>query len=237
MTLAGAGTGSDLSTYAPRVFPGTETLVGRTVTMEPITDDSRFGELWEAYSADRDGDLWRWMHSGPFQTEEAYRAYASKTYLQDGHRFYAFIPKDIGRAAGACALFRADLSNGVIEIGHVCLAPSIQRTVAAGEGYFLLMRMVFDTLGYRRFEWKCNALNEPSKRAAARLGFSYEGLFRQHQIVKGENRDTAWFSMLDREWPALEPAFERWLDPENFDADGNQRRPLSELTAEALGKA
>ncbi|MEN3792603.1 GNAT family protein [Fulvimarina sp. MAC3] len=237
MTDVSIKTAADLSTYSPPDFPPAETLVGRTVRLEPINDDRRFGELWDAYSADEAGALWRWLPSGPFETEADYRDYASTTYFKDGHRFYAFVPEETGRAAGACALFRADLPNGVIEIGHVCLAPSMQRTIAATEGFFLLARLVLGTLGYRRYEWKCNDNNGPSKRAAERLGFSYEGLFRQHQIVKGENRDTAWYSMLDREWPALEPAYERWLDAANFNADAKQLTPLGVLTAEALGKA
>lgn len=237
MTQSHAEIAADLSTYAPRVFPPAEPVVGRTVTLEPITDESRFGELWDDYSADREGALWRWLPSGPFETEDDFRAYGRETYFKDGHRFYAFVPEATGKAAGACALFRADLPNGVIEVGHVCLAPSLQQTIAATEGFYLLARLVLGTLGYRRYEWKCNDANEPSKRSALRLGFSYEGLFRQHLIVKDKNRDTAWFSMLDKEWPHLETAYERWLEPSNFDADGQQLTSLRAMTAEALARA
>ena len=128
---------------------------------------------------------------------------------------------------GVCALMRIDAANRVIEVGHILFTPLLQRTPAATEAMYLAARYVFDDLGYRRYEWKCNNCNEPSKRAASRYGFTYEGLFRQHLIMKGRNRDTAWFSMLDSEWPARKAAFEAWLAPENFDAEGKQVRPLA----------
>ncbi|MDY8110259.1 GNAT family protein [Fulvimarina sp. 2208YS6-2-32] len=225
--------GDDLRSYEPRRFPGLASLIGRFATLEPIVDDRAFGALWQAYSADTDGELWRWMHDGPFADEAQFRAFAARVYLQDGHRFYAIVPNGSGRAAGVAALFRADLANGVIEIGHICLAPSLQRTPAATEAFHLIMRHVIRDLGYRRLEWKCNDENVPSKRAAERLGLRFEGVFRQHQIVKGRNRDTAWYAVLDREWAALEPAFATWLDAANFDRDGMQRRSLGSLTSAA----
>jgi len=140
--------------------------------------------------------------------------------------FFAAVDPATGRAEGRLALMRIDPANGVIEIGHILFGPRLARTRAATEAVFLLTRHIFDDLGYRRFEWKCDDRNEPSKRAALRFGFTPEGVFRQHMVVKGESRDTAWFSMLDREWPARKRIFERWLDPDNFDEAGWQRTPL-----------
>ncbi|SMC98667.1 Protein N-acetyltransferase, RimJ/RimL family [Fulvimarina manganoxydans] len=220
---------ADLTAYAPRRFPPVETLDGRSVALEPIVDESRFTELWDAFSKDSEGRIWDWLAGGPFADFESFSRYGREAYLAAGHRFYAFVPRESGRAEGVAALFRADLGNGVIELGHICLAPSLQRTVAASEGFFLLMELVLGSLGYRRLEWKCNDGNQGSKRAAARLGFTYEGLFRQHMIVKGHNRDTAWFSLLDREWPAQRKAFQAWLSPDNLDADGRQLRSLRDF--------
>ncbi|EAU42997.1 GCN5-related N-acetyltransferase [Fulvimarina pelagi HTCC2506] len=225
---------SGLAAFEPRDLPGAEPLEGRLVTVEPIFDDRRFGELFGAFRADEAGTIWRWLSAGPFSSEADFLTYASEVYFRDAHRFYHFIPKATGQSAGVAALFRADRPNGVIEVGHICFGPSLQRTPAATEGLFLIARYALGALGYRRLEWKCDNENEPSKRAAERLGFRYEGLFRQHMVVKGRNRNTAWYSILDREWPALEPAFERWLDPASFDSAGRQRRPLGDLTAEAL---
>ncbi|RFC62823.1 N-acetyltransferase [Fulvimarina endophytica] len=235
MTKQTRGGGKPLSTYEPRAFPGTDTLEGRFTIVEPITDETRFGELWEAFSKDREGAIWRWLFNGPFETRDAFEASARDLYLREGHRFYAVISKASGKAVGVLALFRADLKNGVIEIGHVCFGPDLQRTRASTEAFYLTMKLVLETLGYRRLEWKCNDLNLPSKRAAERLGFSYEGLFRQHMIAKGENRDTAWYSVLDHEWPRLDAAFGVWLAEENFERDGTQRKALGTLTHSETG--
>ncbi|GGE25157.1 acetyltransferase GCN5 [Aureimonas endophytica] len=221
----------DLSHWTPRPLPGTTAIAGRFVTAEPITDARRFDELFEAYAADRDGALWRWLPYGPFASREAFHVFAEKTYRGADPLFHALIPAETGRAAGVAALMRLDAANGVAEVGHIALSPALQRRPAATEAQYLLMRRVFDELGYRRYEWKCNDRNEPSKRAAERLGFSFEGLFRQHLVVKGENRDTAWFSIIDSEWPELKAAFEAWLVPENFDGEGRQRRSLGEIRA------
>ncbi len=143
--------------------------------------------------------------------------------------FHAIVPSSSNRAEGVAALMRIDPANGVIEIGHICLSPGLQQTRAATEAFALLFSRVFDELGYRRLEWKCNDQNMPSKRAAARLGFTFEGVFRQHMVTKGRNRDTAWFSIVDAEWPKVKAGFDAWLQPENFDARGRQRRSLSQL--------
>jgi len=140
--------------------------------------------------------------------------------------FHAVVDARTNKAAGVAALMRIEPQHGSIEVGHVLFSPRLQRTTAATEAIVLMMRRVFDELGYRRFEWKCDNLNAPSHAAAKRFGFKYEGLFRQHMVTKGRNRDTAWYSMLDAEWRALEPEFTRWLDPDNFDTDGRQRTRL-----------
>jgi RimJ/RimL family protein N-acetyltransferase len=143
--------------------------------------------------------------------------------------FHAILDRD-GRAGGIASYLRIDPGNGVIETGHIAYAPALQRTPAATEAMYLMMARVFDELGYRRYEWKCDALNAPSRTAAERLGFRFEGIFRQAVITKGRNRDTAWYAVIDKDWPALKRAFQRWLDPSNFDASGRQRERLSDLT-------
>ena len=143
--------------------------------------------------------------------------------------FLAIVPFATEKAAGYASYMRMDPGNGVVEVGNILLTPALQRSTAATEAMYLMAGQIFDHLGYRRYEWKCNALNEPSRRAALRLGFTFEGIFRQHMVVKGLNRDTAWFSMLDGEWPAKKKAFEAWLEPANFDDEGHQRRRLEEI--------
>jgi RimJ/RimL family protein N-acetyltransferase len=158
-------------------------------------------------------------------------AWLARSAASDDFLFHAVIDAASGRCQGRQALMRIVPEHGVIEIGSILWGPAIARTRVATEAFYLAARYVFEGLGYRRFEWKCNALNEPSRRAAARFGFTYEGTFRQHMLVKGENRDTAWFSIIDREWPALRQAFERWLEPSNFDAEGRQKHRLAEVLA------
>ena len=228
----------DLAGFERRELPGDNSMTGATVTVEPIVDSSRFGELWEAFSDDPDDQVFTYLGYGPFQTRDAFEAFAGRTYLAKDILFHAIVPtagpfwpdtQNAGKAAGVMALMRIDTANGVAEIGHICLAPRLQRTVAVTEAVFLLINRIFADLGYRRFEWKCDDANARSKRAAERYGFGYEGLFRQHMIVKGRNRDTAWFSMIDEEWPNIRNGFEAWLDARNFDADGGQRRALKDI--------
>ena len=227
MSLAG----TDPVGFTPRAWPGTEAMDGRFVRVEPIVDKERFDELYDAFAADGSGRIFDYMAYGPFADRAAFHSFAEDIYLSGDMRFHALVPGSTGRASGVAALMRADRGNGAIEIGHICLAPSLQRTVAASEGLFLIMNRVLGELGYRRLEWKCNDANLASRQAAARLGFRYEGTFRQHMIVKGRNRDTACFSIIGSEWPALRDGFEAWLAPENIDADGRQRRRLEEMRA------
>ena len=144
--------------------------------------------------------------------------------------FFAIVPRSSGNAAGYASYMRMDPANGVIEVGNILMTPSLQKTTAATEAMYLMARHIFEDLGYRRYEWKCNANNAHSRRAALRYGFTFEGIFRQHMITKDRNRDTAWFSMLDAEWPARKAAFEAWMDPANFDAEGRQRQSLTQIS-------
>ncbi|MGH6912354.1 MAG: GNAT family N-acetyltransferase, partial [Geminicoccales bacterium] len=169
---------------------------------------------------------------GPFDSAEAYEASLLAQSMGDDPLCYAIVDRRTGRAAGTASYLRIDPRAGSIEVGSITYSPQLQRSAMATEAMYLMMHRVFE-LGYRRYEWKCNALNAASRRAAERLGFTYEGLFRQATVTKGRNRDTAWFSILDCEWPTLKAAFEAWLDPGNFDADGQQRRPLHELISNA----
>jgi len=220
---------TDLTHWTARNLPSAEPIEGRGVTIEPMVDEARFGELFAAFEGnDR---LWDYLAYGPFETPDAFAHFGHSIYLGNDPLFHAIVPHGSGVAEGVAALMRLDPANGVGEIGHICLAPSLQMTRAATEAFYLLFRRLFDELGYRRLEWKCNDANAPSKRAAERLGFRYEGLFRQHMVVKGHNRDTAWYAILDGEWPLVRAGFERWLDDANFGADGRQRRSLADCRA------
>ncbi|MEJ1161819.1 GNAT family N-acetyltransferase [Prosthecomicrobium sp. N25] len=215
---------------APRPARPPERVVreGRFARIEPL-DAARHGpDIWAA-GVDRP-EIWTYLGYGPFADEAAFLVWLATRDTLSDPLYFAVVDRSTGRALGCATLMEIRPAQGVIEVGHIFFSPSLQRTPIATEAIFLLMAYVFDELGYRRFEWKCDNGNEPSKRAARRFGFTPEGVFRQHMIVKGRNRDTAWFSILDREWPALKPAFESWLSPENFDPEGRQRRSLGSLT-------
>lgn len=216
----------DMSGWIPREKPERVVLDGQYVRLEPL-DAARHGkELFEASQvADADAKF-RWLAENPVADEATFMAWVEKSAASEDPLYFAVIDKASGKVAGRQTFMRIDTQNGVIEIGNIYWGPLISRKRAATEALYLFMRHAFADLGYRRFEWKCNNDNEPSKRAALRFGFTFEGVFRQHLIVKGLNRDTAWFSIIDKEWPALEKAYEGWLDPENFDADGQQRQRL-----------
>ncbi len=214
----------DLTDWKGALAPAPVTLQGRYVTLEPLDAARHAAALWQAVEGH--DELWAWLPEGPFATESDLRAAIEKKQNAPGFVFLAIVPQATGQAAGWASLMRADPANGVIEVGNILYSQALQRTREATETMYLMARHVFDDLGYRRYEWKCNALNEPSRRAALRLGFTFEGIFRQHMVVKGQNRDTAWFSMLDTEWPARKRAFEAWLDPGNFDEAGCQQKAL-----------
>src|SRR5215210_6813536 len=213
-------------TWTPRPRPERCVLEGRSIRLEPL-DPARHGDdLFTGGSGPDAERLWRYLLERPFPDRTSFERCLAKAAACEDPLFFATVDPATGRAEGRLALMRIDAAHGVVEVGHILFGPHLARTRGATEAIYLLARHVFDDLGYRRFEWKCDDRNEPLKRAALRLGFIPEGVFRQHMIVKSENRDTAWFSMLDREWPARKRAFERWLDPDNFDEAGWQRPPL-----------
>jgi RimJ/RimL family protein N-acetyltransferase len=213
-------------TPAPR--PGPVTLEGRYGRVARL-DARHAGKLWKAV-AEHD-DIWTYMSGyGPFADAAAFSQWLDGRVKLDDPYSYAIIDSS-GRAVGIATLMEIRPAMRSIEVGHIVYSPALQRTPLGTEAQYLLARYVFDTLGYRRYEWKCNALNAPSRRAALRYGFVFEGILRQHTIAKRRNRDTAYFSMLDAEWPARKAAFERWLAADNFDAAGKQRVSLSELNA------
>jgi RimJ/RimL family protein N-acetyltransferase len=207
--------------------PRREVLGGARVRLEPLDRDRHGGELLAA--AEGDPDLWDFLPYGPFAGADVFGEHLDRQAAGDDPLFYAVVDAASGRAAGVVSFLRIEPAHGCIEIGHIWFGALLQRTAAATETIHLLARHAFDDLGYRRLEWKCDAANARSRRAAERFGFAFEGIFRQHMIVKGRNRDTAWYSILDREWPAVSAGFEAWLAPENFDADGRQQRALAQL--------
>jgi RimJ/RimL family protein N-acetyltransferase len=218
----------DPVSFSPAKLPPRTPNEGRYCIVEPFEPERHIPGLFEAISEEAEGSSWTYMPCGPFPTIEDYRAWAHATCLGADPFFHAIIDRELGRAVGVAAYLRIDPKNGSIEVGHIHYSPLLQRTRAATEAMYLMMRRVFDELGYRRYEWKCDALNGPSRRAAVRLGFSYEGTFRQAVVYKGRNRDTAWYSVVDREWPAVKARFEAWLDPSNFDAAGRQIASLGQ---------
>jgi len=175
--------------------------------------------------------VWDYLADGPYSSEADLKVAVRAKETGKAAVFLAIIPRDDGKAEGYASFMRMDPANGVVEVGNILMTPSLQRTTAATEAMYLMARHVFEDLGYRRYEWKCNANNAPSRRAALRYGFTFEGIFRQHMIVKGQNRDTAGLSMLASEWPQRRAAFEAWLKPENFDPEGRQRQSLAEIAA------
>jgi RimJ/RimL family protein N-acetyltransferase len=207
-------------------------MYGRTVMLEPLDAALHAADLWNAVRGhDR---IWQWLFDGPFTTEAEFTADIEAKQAAADRSFYAIISAETGAAGGYASYLRMEPAHGVIEVGNILMSPALQRTTAATEAMYLMARHVFDELGYRRYEWKCNAENAPSRRAALRLGFSFEGIFRQHMVIKDRNRDTAWFAMLDCEWPARKRAFEAWLDPANFDSEGLQ---LSRLEHQSGSRA
>jgi RimJ/RimL family protein N-acetyltransferase len=215
--------------WKPVPRPGPVTLRGRWVTLEPLSAERHAADLWQTVKGH--DELWTWLPDEPCMTESDLRRAVERMQASTDAIFLAILPVATGKAAGWASFMRAEPAHGVVEVGNILLAPSLQRTTAATEAMVLMAGHVFDHLGYRRYEWKCNAKNEPSRRASLRLGFTFEGIFRQHMVVKNRNRDTAWFSMLDREWPARKRVFETWLDPANFDDEGRQRKSLRQITA------
>jgi RimJ/RimL family protein N-acetyltransferase len=222
--------GPALPGWRPPPRPGRSALEGRFCLVEPLDVARHARQLYDANSLDSEGRMWTYLFSGPFANSEEYRAWLEPRAASEDPLFFVFVDKARAQAVGAGAYMRIDPPNGVMEVGHLAFSPLMQRTLVATEAMYLMMRNAFE-LGYRRYEWKCDALNAASRRAAERLGFKFEGSFRQAIVYKGRSRDTAWFSIIDQEWPALDAAFRAWLDPANFDADGRQRSRLAAGTA------
>ena len=225
--------GRSVPGWTARPAPPRQAMEGRFCRLEPLDPERHARELFDANSLDREGRNWTYLFVGPFGDFASYRAWLEQVARSDDPLFHTIIDRASGKAVGVATFMRIDRANGVIEVGNINFSPLLQRRPAATEAMFLMMRRVFDELGYRRYEWKCDGLNAPSRAAALRLGFTYEGLFRQAVIYKGRNRNTAWFSIIDTEWPALKQAYEAWLAPDNFDAAGVQQRALGDLIKEA----
>lgn len=225
----GQPVGYPLPDWTPRPLPPRTPMAGRFCRVEPLDPDRHAAQLFDACALDAEGRNWTYLAYGPFPDLDAYRTWMAGAAAGSDPLFHAIVDTGAGRAVGVAAYLRIDRGAGVIEVGHLNFSPLMQRSPVATEAMALMMRRAFDELGYRRYEWKCDSLNAPSRAAAERLGFTYEGTFRQATVYKGRNRDTAWYSITDREWPTVRAAFDAWLDPTNFDAEGRQRRRLAEL--------
>lgn len=223
--------GEPLPDWQPAKAPGDQPMTGRYCRLERVNVELHLDDLFEAYSAAPDDRDWTYLNVGPFRTRDAYRDCLTAFAASPDPLHHTVIDLATGKAVGTLSLMRIDKANGVIEVGFVVFSRRLQKTRIATEAIFLLMQRAFDELGYRRFEWKCDSLNAPSRSAAARFGFTFEGIFRQATIYKGRNRDTAWYSIVDGEWPALRAGFADWLDEANFDAQGVQRRSLQTCIA------
>jgi RimJ/RimL family protein N-acetyltransferase len=210
-------------------------MQGRFCRLEPINSAVHAADLFAANALDVEGRNWTYLSYGPFPDLESYRAWIEATCLSDDPLFFAIVSLRTGKAVGVASFLRITPESGSIEVGHINYSPVLSRTPAGTEAMALMMNHVF-ALGYRRYEWKCDAFNAPSRVAAQRLGFSFEGVFRQATVYKGRNRDTAWYAVIDKEWPSLKAAYERWLSPDNFNIDGTQRRRLSEWTRPLLAR-
>jgi RimJ/RimL family protein N-acetyltransferase len=228
----GQPVGELLSGWIARPRPPRTPMQGRLCRLEALEASRHANELHQANLADREGRNWTYLPYGPFSSAEQYAAWVRSVEAGEDPLFLAIIDLKSQQPVGVASYLRIDPPMGCIEVGHLAYSPALQRTAAATEAMYLMMRRAFDDLGYRRYEWKCNALNAPSWNAAERLGFRYEGIFRQHWVQNGRNRDNAWFSILDSEWPAVKSALERWLAPSNFDESGHQQRALGEFMPE-----
>jgi RimJ/RimL family protein N-acetyltransferase len=220
----------------PAERPERVTLEGQWITLVPLDPQAHAEALYEGSNGDAVREsVWTYLSDGPYSNREEFRASIENKSRSVDPLFFTVIDNTSRRALGYQTFLRIDPPNRVIEVGNIMYTPAMQRTAGATEAQYLFARHVFEKLGYRRYEWKCNAFNAPSRRAAERFGFTFEGIFRQHMIVKGRNRDTAWFAMLDSEWPACKTAYERWLKPDNFDENGRQKLKLSDLMPKGNG--
>ncbi|MDB6091891.1 MAG: family N-acetyltransferase [Gammaproteobacteria bacterium] len=215
--------------WSARQRPRRDVMLGRYCRLEPVDVDRHAPELFSAYMEAPDGRDWTYLSAERPETPEQFRIYLTKLAASEDPLHFTILDSETGTAVGTAALMRMDPANGVIEVGSITFSPRMKRTRVGTEAMYQLMRLAFDELGYRRYEWKCDSLNAPSRAAADRYGFTYEGLFRNAVVYKGRSRDTAWFSIIAEEWPRVRTAFQSWLDPENFDPRGRQLQPLRAL--------
>ncbi|MFH2134365.1 MAG: GNAT family protein [Pseudomonadota bacterium] len=225
--------GDAVPDWQPAARPTHKVMTGRYCRLEPLDAARHAADLYAANALDAEGRNWTYLPYGPFDSLESYRSWVERFSSTTDPLFFAIVSNATGKAVGVASFLRIDPASGSIEVGHLNFSPLMQRTPIATESMYLMMKEAF-ALGYRRYEWKCNALNMPSRIAAQRLGLSFEGVFRQATVIKGRNRDTAWYAAIDKEWSALDQAFQTWLSPDNFDAEGKQRVALSALTKPIL---
>lgn len=218
--------GYSIEDWVPREIPGNVILKGNFCTLEPLSVNRHADDLYAAYATAPDSRDWTYLPNGPFTNELEYRHYIEAAAKSSDPKHFAVVSNHSSKAVGILALMRVEPLHGVIEVGHVAFSPLLKQQTAATEAQFLLMAYVFDALKYRRYEWKCDSLNAPSRKAAERLGFSFEGIFRQALVYKGRSRDTAWHSIIDKEWPVLKQAFQSWLSKSNFDENQSQIQSL-----------
>ena len=218
--------GPDVPGWQAAAKPSRKPMRGRFCKIESLDTQVHLDDLYDAYSNDVNGVLWTYMFVGPFKSKNDFRAWLDLACAENDPLFQAIIDLSTNKAVGIAAYMRIQPDVGVIEVGNITYSPLLQRTSLATEAMFLLMKRVFDELGYRRYEWKCDSLNAASRKAAKRLGFSFDGIFEQAIVYKGRNRDTAWYSILDRDWIFLKGAYIKWLDQKNFDEHGNQKQKL-----------
>ncbi len=220
--------GDPVANWSPSQLPDKNiSLAGSFCTLEPVNQQKHADDLYHAHFSIQDDSRWTYLPMEKPSTKEEFFSYVKNLATSQDPFHYAVIDKTNNKAIGAVALMRIDRQNGVVEIGHVNWSPLLQNKTAATEGIYLLLKHLFSTLGYRRCEWKCDNLNQPSKKAALRFGFQYEGLFRQAIVTKGRNRDTAWFSIIDKDWATIDKAFKNWLQSDNFDENGKQKNRLT----------
>ncbi len=226
--------GFPVENWRPREHPRGARIQGDLCSLEPIDAEAHSDDLFDAFGQDRDQRNWTYMPYGPFVSVSGLRDWIESTCLGDDPCFFTVIDNSSGKAVGVASYLRISPALGVIEVGHIHFSPLMQGKPISTEAMYLMMRQVFDVWGYRRYEWKCDSLNQPSCDAALRLGFMFEGIFRQATMYKNRNRDTAWYAIIDREWPVAKAAFEAWLGAGNFDTDGRQKSSLSASMRTAL---
>lgn len=230
INIFGQPTGAALENWQARTFPEPVTLTGQYCRLEPLNVAQHTGHLYQAFHpAAGNPAFWTYLSVGPFDDAQSFSAFIRTAAASRDPLFFVVVDLRSERAVGLLSLMRTDVRNGVTEVGNVMFSPSLQRTPLSTEAQFLLMQYVFSVLKYRRYEWKCDSLNAPSRNAALRLGFQFEGIFRQAVVYKGRSRDTAWFSVIDRDWPALKTAFQRWLSAGNFNPQGEQHCRLQQM--------